>query len=372
MNWKPSPPLLERILNLALQIQHIPAPTFQEAERVRFVSERFKQEVVNDLFTDSTGNVLARRRGGKKGKPVVICAHLDTVFPRDLHKMAVWKDDCIYGPGIGDNALGVAALFGVLWAFDEIPLSYEGDLWLVGTVCEEGLGNLRGMRSVVDRFGGQVRAYIVLEGMALGHIYHRALGARRYRLQVETAGGHSWVNFGNPSAIHHLAKLITALDSIQLPSTARTTLNVGVISGGISVNTIAPQAVAEIDLRSESPACLAQLTQQVLHLVKESNRDGVRVHAELIGYRPAGEIPPTHPLVQFSIESLEQVGIKAVLNMGSTDANIPLSHGYPAVGIGLTYGEKAHTVHEVIYTPPLRHGMLQLINLIDKLDKQAE
>lgn len=367
MNWSPSPHLLERILNLAIQIQRIPAPTFQEAERARFVLEQFQAEAVDSVFTDSVGNVYAQLKGKAKAPPLVICAHLDTVFPKELNQAAVWKEDRIYGAGIGDNALGVAALLGILWAREEAPLPSLGDLWLVATVCEEGLGNLRGMRAVVDRFGEQVSAYIVLEGMALGHIYHRALGVRRYRLTVETAGGHAWVNFGSPSAIHHLARVIVALDSIDLPVAPRTSLNVGVISGGISVNTIAPVATAEIDLRSEEAATLAQLNEQVLKIVQQSRQEGVRVLAEVIGERPAGEISTDHPLVQLAIQSLEQVGVQPILNIGSTDANIPLSFGYPAIGIGLTYGERAHTTKEMIYTTPLRQGITQLMTLIKAL-----
>lgn len=372
MSWNPPPHLLERILNFAIQIQRIAAPTFQEKERARFVLEKFREENVDSVSTDDIGNVYARRKGQKKGKPLILSAHLDTVFPLELHKPAVWKEDRISGPGIGDNALGVAALFGVLWALEEYRTSCTGDLWLVATVGEEGLGDLCGMRAVVDRFGGRVKAYLILEGMALGHVYHRALGVRRYRLKVETAGGHSWVNFGRPSAIHHLAKLIAALDAIALPSSPRTTLNVGVIDGGISVNTIAPLATAELDLRSEDAACLAQLEQQVLQLVRQSRRDAVQVSAERIGERPAGQIPEEHPLVQLAVECLNQVGVRPILNIGSTDANIPLSRGYAAIGIGLTYGEHAHTVNEMIYTPPLRQGMAQLINLIEKLSESSK
>lgn len=367
MNWSPSAHLLERILNFAIQIQRIAAPTFHEEERARFVLERFQDEKVGEVFTDAVGNVYARHPGQRSGFPVVITAHLDTVFQAELNQAAVWKGNRIYGPGIGDNALAVAALFGVLWALEEAPLSLSADLWLVATVGEEGLGNLRGMRSVVDRFGSRVRAYLVLEGMALGQVYHRALGVQRYRLKVETAGGHSWVNFGRPSAIHHLARLIAALDSIPIPASPRTSLNVGVISGGISVNTIASLATAELDLRSEDPTYLAQLSQQILQLVQKSKAEGVKLSAELIGERPAGQLADDHPLVKLAIECLNEAGIKAIPNIGSTDANIPLSLGYPAIGIGLTYGEGAHTVGESIYTPPLRQGMMQLIGLLDKL-----
>jgi acetylornithine deacetylase/succinyl-diaminopimelate desuccinylase-like protein len=223
------------------------------------------------------------------------------------------------------------------------------------------------MRRVVERFGANVTAYIVLEGMALGHIYNRALGVRRYRLRVETKGGHSWVNFGNPSAIHEIARLICDLSAIALPELPRCSLNVGVINGGISVNTIAPLAIAELDLRSENVETLDWLNHQVLDRVESANSMEVRVSAESTGFRPQGELPPEHWLVQLAKQCLKAQGINPQLNIGSTDANIPLNLGYPAICIGLTHGNAAHTAGELIYCDPLRQGMGQLLMLIQKV-----
>jgi acetylornithine deacetylase/succinyl-diaminopimelate desuccinylase-like protein len=255
-------------------------------------------------------------------------------------------------------------LFGILWALKQDGLHLPGDLWLVANVGEEGLGDLIGMRAVVDRFGDQPLAYIVLEGMTYGHVYHRGLGVRRYRITTHTAGGHSWGAFGNPSAIHELAALLTRLVALPLPKEPRTTINVGSISGGISVNSIAPEAHIDLDLRSEGLSQLEHLDAGVHELVREANRPGVQVTIEQVGERPVGEIPSTHPLVSLAVKSLKACGEEPSLNIGSTDANIPLSRGLPAICIGLTNGEGAHTTREFIFTNGLEKGLSHVMEVV--------
>jgi acetylornithine deacetylase/succinyl-diaminopimelate desuccinylase-like protein len=278
----------------------------------------------------------------------------------------------------------VAGLFGLLWAVGEpenpkparslrrraaapeprpAP-ALPGDLWLVANVGEEGLGDLRGMRAVVDRFGKDALAYVILEGMALGQVYHRGLGVRRYRVTARTSGGHSWVDFGRPSAIHELSALVMRLAALPLPAQPRTSFNVGIISGGTSVNTIAAEAHLELDLRSEGSQTLAWLVGQVEGLVAAARRKDVQLVAEVIGQRPVGQISQDHPLVRLAMRSLERLGIQPCLNVGSTDANEPLSRGYPAVCLGLTSGQGAHTIGEYIHTPPLALGLVQLLHLV--------
>lgn len=356
-----------RILELAVAVQQIPAPTFSEVQRAGFVRDRFNDELLDDVSMDSVGNVYARLAGCSPTlKPLVVSAHLDTVFPSDTNLRVSLSPGRITGPGIGDNSLGVAGLFGLVWLLRERQVRLPGDLWLAANVCEEGLGDLRGMRAVVDRFGGQVQAYLVLEGMAYGFIYHRALGVERYRISVQTAGGHSWKDYGQPSAVHELAALVTRLTALPLPGSPRTTLNVGRISGGTSVNVLAADASLELDLRSEDTASLAYLVDQVRALVQSANRPGVQVTARRIGRRPAGELPASHPLVRLAEDCLRQQGSNPVLTIGSTDANIPLGRGYPAVCLGLTSGDGAHTVHEFIHTTPLENGMEQLLQFVSR------
>ncbi len=357
---------IERVVERAISVQQVPAPTFAESARAALVRRMFGQEGLADVQLDDAGNVLARLPGQGNARPLVVSAHLDTVFPAGTD-LTMRRDNVkVYAPGIGDNSLGVAALFALAWEFKAKPAALPGDVWLVANVCEEGLGDLRGMNAVVERFGGAVTAYLVLEGMSLGRVYHRGLGVRRYRITVHTPGGHSWVDFGRPSAIHQLADVVVRLNSLPLPDVPRTSLNVGVISGGTSVNTIAAQASLELDTRSEGKQALAALAGQVEQLVVQANQpDGVQVICEVIGERPVGEIPADHPLVKLAVACLQAQGISARLNIGSTDANAPLSHGYPAVTIGLTCGAGAHTVGEFIEIQPLLHGLQQLFDLVE-------
>jgi len=382
--------LVERVLEMAIAIQQIPAPTFKEGRRGAFVYERFQAEGLSDVSMDALGNVVGRLPGSGNAKPLVVSAHLDTVFPEgtplDLHREA----DQIYGPGIGDNALGVAGLLGLFWAIphktfqrprqdlSELktkPLQglpsqispFPGDLWLVADVGEEGLGNLRGMSAIVDRFARQAQAFIVLEGMALGQVYHRGLSVKRYQIIARTAGGHAWVEYGSPSAIHELAALITRLCALPLPAQPRASMNVGVISGGTTVNTIASQAECLLDLRSEDQETLFRLASQVEALAKSCSRPGVQFEYQVVGERPAGALLAAHPLVRLAAHSLGAQGIQPALNIGSTDANLPLSRGLPAVCIGLTTGSGAHTSGEYINVQPLRLGLAQLLDLVESI-----
>ena len=359
--------LVNRVVERAIQIQQIPAPTFQEQERAELVRDLFTAEGLNDICIDDVGNVFARLSGAGTAKPLIVSAHLDTVFPMETNLRLARGSDLVHGPGLGDNSLGVAALFGLLWALRERQIPLRGDVWFVANVCEEGLGDLRGMKAVVDRFENNVHAYLVLEGLALGHVYHRAVGVKRYRITARTSGGHSWSDYGQPSAVHELAKLVVELASFSLPTYPRTTMNVGKISGGTSVNVIASEASLDLDLRSEGQEALASLVSAVERLIQKANKTGVSMEWQVIGQRPAGEISASHPLVLLARDCLREQGLDAGLISGSTDANIPLSKGYPAIVLGITMGGSAHTVHEFFNIAPIAQGMEQLVRFVSRV-----
>lgn len=377
--------LAERVVDLAIQIQQIPAPTFEEEKRAEFVRGLFEREGLSDVSVDEVGNVfgkfqvssadLSQSKGSKfQVKPLIVSAHLDTVFPFETDLSVRREAEKVFAPGIGDNSLGVAALFGLMWGLREgrPPLSLgegrgEGEIWFVANVGEEGLGDLRGMKAVVDRFGADATGYLVLEGMALGSVYHRATGVKRYRITAKTAGGHSWSDYGKPSAIHELSKLVAELTSMQLPASPRTTMNVGKISGGTSINVIASEAWMELDLRSEGPESLAELVSKVEKKIERASQAGVAFEAEVIGARPAGEISASHPLIQLAQECIREQGLEPALAIGSTDANIPLSRGYPALVLGVTTGGGAHTTNEFINIKPIEKGLEQLISFVKSI-----
>lgn len=363
--------ILARLIDMAIQVQQIPAPTFQEGERAKFVRGAFLAEGLGEVEIDPAGNVLAclgKGNGSRKHQTyIIVSAHLDTVFPADTELTLHREGDKIYGAGIGDNSIAVAGLLGLVWLLRDRNITLPCNLVLAANTCEEGLGDLRGMKAIVDRYGEDARAYIVLEGMGLGSIYHRGLGVRRFRITVQTEGGHSWLDYGRPSAIHELSRLSAHLTRLTVPNQPRTTLNIGTIGGGTSVNTIAAEAHLELDLRSENAQALALLVNEVEKACKVAEKEGVSVKLECIGNRPSGGIPPDHPLVSLAAGNLRKQGIEPRLAIGSTDANIPLSRNLPAVTLGLTTGGRAHTVHEFINTSPLEKGMEALLGVVTSL-----
>jgi acetylornithine deacetylase/succinyl-diaminopimelate desuccinylase-like protein len=360
----------KRLIEMAIAIQQVPAPTFLEEKRAEFVRSRLAEEGLRDISVDNVHNVYARLPGRDASLPaLVVSAHLDTVFPAETELRLTRDAERIHGPGIGDNSFGVAALFGLLWSLRERGLQLPGDVWLVGNAGEEGLGDLRGMKAVVERFQDRPRAYLVLEGMAFGHIYHRAIAVHRYRISVTTAGGHAWSDYGQPSAVHELTALASQIAVFELPIHPRTTLNVGRIEGGTGVNVLASHASLDLDMRSEDPAVLAELVARVDALIAGANRSGVKVETESIGQRPGGQIPATHPLVLAAVESFRELGVDPHLIGGSTDANVPLSKGHPSVVMGVTSGGGAHTLKEFVNIEPIETGMEAIVRMVEKIFK---
>ncbi len=354
--------VLERWLQRTREIQAIPAPTFDENLRAEYLAQAFRS--LDSLFPeiDEVGNLYLRIPGGL-GDPVIVSAHLDHVFPAGTVLTTTARNGRLYGPGVGDNAVALAAL--VELAEDLSAMDLPSDVWLVANVGEEGLGNLRGMREIVTRFGDSPGAYIAVEGMALGHIYHRALPVRRLRVEVHTRGGHSWIHAGRTSAVHLLIDLGAKLQALPLPASPRTTLNIGSFSGGTSVNTIADHAYLDLDLRSEDPASLAALGESIAALVRQQKVADTEIEVQEIGARPGGELPADHPLVQAACAAFKH-GDAAPLRFdaASTDASLPISLGLPAICVGLTRGGEAHSMDEFIELDPMGGGYRSLLALV--------
>jgi acetylornithine deacetylase/succinyl-diaminopimelate desuccinylase-like protein len=351
------------IVETAIAIQQIPAPTFDEARRGREVAERMRALGLADIQIDTVGNVYGRRAGHAGGPGLLIAAHLDTVFPAGTD-LAVRRDGKrIYGPGLGDNSMGVAALLHLAQALGQANVAHAGDIWFVANVGEEGLGDLRGMRAAVDRLADQIVSAIALEGCEPGRIIHAGLGVRRYQISAAAAGGHSWSDFGSPSAIHGLVRLAALLTQLDVPNEPRSSFNIGVIEGGSSVNTIAERASLLLDLRSVAPAGLNRLIEQVEQIVADvrATEADVTFTAEIVGDRPAGSIPRDHALAQLAEAAYLAENLGAVFEIASTDANIPLSRAIPAVCVGVCDGGNAHRLDEYIEPARLPSGMRALL-----------
>lgn len=349
---------------LTARVAQIPAPTGAEAERAAFVAQEMHAIGLADVRTDSVGNVIGRRPGRGGSPAVMIAAHTDTVFPAETDLTVHRTAERIAGPGVGDNSLGVAAMLTAARLLTMLGLTTAGDLLFVADVGEEGLGDLRGMREAVRNYRDNLGAVVAVEGHNLGRVTHRAVGSRRYRITVHGPGGHSWGNYGRPNAIHILAKLITELVALPIPSTPKTSLSVGTIEGGVSVNTIAPTASTLVDLRSISQANLERLAAQVERAVRAVRIPDVQVTADVLGDRPAGDLPADAPIVQSCMETLRALGIPPTLDASSTDANVPIGLGIPAVCIGIAEGGNAHRLEEFIRISTIPTGLQQLLLLI--------
>jgi acetylornithine deacetylase/succinyl-diaminopimelate desuccinylase-like protein len=355
MNWD-----IDQIAELCLSIQRVPAPSFAEHERAEFVAEHLRRAGL-EVELDDAPNVYARVAGAGDGPGLMVSAHLDTVFPAETDLSSRREGQCLYGPGIGDNSLGVAGLVTLAAKLMSKAEPPAGDVWFVANAGEEGLGDLRGMRRALDRL--RVRGCIVLEGTTGNPwpLTHRGLGVRRYKIEARARGGHSWGAFGEPSAIHALVRVASLITRWQVPQSPRTTYNIGVIQGGTSVNTIAEHASMLLDLRSENGGELAKLITRTEELVRAADAiSDAQITASIVGDRPTGEIPTDHPLLQAATRILVELGVRSddvKYNIGSTDANIPLSRGLPAVTLYLTEGHDVHRLSEWLSLEQLPLGL---------------
>lgn len=349
------------VLALAEEIAAIPAPTGQEHLRSVFVRERMRTLPYTEITCDDLGNVVGRVKGTASTPSLLIAAHLDTVFPMGTQLEISHDAKRSYGPGIGDNCLGIASALLLPSMLEAAGVQPDVDLLVTGNVGEEGLGNLRGMIAVMDAHP-DIGGVIAIEGHNLGRVTHVAVGSVRYRVNVEGPGGHSWGDFGLPNAIHAAAAIIENLDSIPLPGNPKTTLNVGMIEGGISVNTIPPTCTFLLDLRSVDAGELTRLNTKVQKILDRPRKD-IQVTAEVLGVRPAGQVAPNARIIRIASAILESMGISPTGDASSTDANIPISRGIPAVCIGLTYGGNVHKEDEYIEREPVARGVYQLLGL---------
>jgi tripeptide aminopeptidase len=351
------------VLELTALISAVPSPTGEETAKSLLVERLFATAGLTterDAIGDVVGVIPGRPPSRAGSSRLVVAAHIDTVFPIGTPLEVRRSAERLSGPGVGDNSVAVAAaikLADLLRIAGEVPAV---DVLLTGNVGEEGLGNLRGLREVLAA-RSDIGAVVALEGHNLGRVTHVAVGSRRFRITVKGPGGHSWGDFGRPNAIHGLSKLVAELDAIPLPRSPKTTLNVGMISGGVSVNTIAPEASCLLDLRSIDESALRRLSDRVTRLVDRSNRgDAVIYKAESIGERPAGVVAADSPIVQIAASTLTALGLEPSFDASSTDANVPIAAGIPAVCIGLTTGGNVHRTDEFIDLEPVSKGVSQL------------
>ena len=344
---------------LAQQVElcQVAAPPFKEAARAAEFKRRLEQLELRNARIDSVGNVIAERPGTQGSPRVMLSAHLDTVFPDSIEVTVRREGTRFEGPGIGDDCRGLAVLLAVARTLQESEVRTLGPIIFVGTVGEEGAGNLRGVRHLVDRqSAGRIDNFISVDGTGLSAV-HRAVGSHRYRVSIRGPGGHSFGDFGIPNPLHALGRAIAGIAQLTVPVSPRTTFSVGIIEGGTSVNAIAMAGSMDIDLRSEGQAALDTLDARMRHAVaaavdaEHARWPGTtaRLTAELrdIGKRPAATQPDTSAIIRATVAAARALGFVPALTASSTDANYPMSTGIPSVTIdGGGTGGGAHSLGE--------------------------
>jgi acetylornithine deacetylase/succinyl-diaminopimelate desuccinylase-like protein len=359
------------ITDQQIRITEIPAPEFNEAQRAQFLKQVFEANGMQTRI-DETGNVIAERPGSDPKGVVLLAAHLDTVFPAGTDVSVKRSGERLQAPGISDNGAGLAALAAMARALSESDLRTTKTIVLAGDVGEEGEGNLRGMRALVEHYGSRLGAVIAVDGPSSEHITTQGIASRRIEVTITGPGGHSWSDFGVPNPITALSRGIVRFSSIRLPENPRTSFNFGVIEGGQSVNSIPAMAVAKVDLRSEDEKQLTRMENALRDAMQagvkdeaygsRSAKDSIHVTFRSLGTRPAGTLPDNSPLLQTIRDVDRFLGNRSRLERSSTDANIPLSMGIPAVAIGAGgVGGGSHTLGEWYDSSDRELGLKRLL-----------
>ncbi len=349
-------PNLSSINELQARLAEIPAPPFEEEKRAAAIEPVLTAAGLT-VHRDKIGNVIGELRGSEK-EIVILSAHLDTVFPAGTELKVRHEGARMSGPGISDNGTGLAALVAVARAMQAAKIKPRRTILFAANVGEEGEGNLRGMRALIDAYRANIKAAIVLDGSSTDHVTTKALASRRLEVTITGPGGHSWSDFGMVNPINALVRGSVRFISTKIPASPRTTFNLGQIEGGTSVNSIPHQSRLKVDIRSESEDELARLESALRDCIgagvrdeMESARDRSKGKLEwkvdLLGSRPGGELAANSPLLAALRAADEVVGNSSRLERSSTDANIPLSLGIDAIAIGAGgNGGGAHSLQE--------------------------
>lgn len=356
-------------VDLLRTLAQIPAPSGKEDQRAAFVATWLRDAGVARVEVDSQKNVLCWVSESPGADVEVFSAHTDVVFD-DLTPLPLREENGrMYAPGVGDDTANLTGLLmGTRWLLAHPEATHGRSILVVANSCEEGLGNLRGTRALYDRYGDRIASHVVFD-TTLGNVVCEAVGSVRWRVSCDGPGGHSFKAFGTPNAIVELSRLICALDDMELPTEAVTTRNVGTIEGGTTVNSIAAHAQMLFELRSTSDACLTSARRAFERTVRAHQGAGVHFTTEVVGERPASALsssPALDSLTQRACAATRAATGLAEVNVApsSTDANIPLSRGIPAVCLGAVRGKGAHTRDEWIQTASLEDGLVAILCML--------
>jgi len=366
-----------------IAVTEIPAPPFQEGRRAAWMRDRFEAAGLSEVGLDPVGNVIGVRTGSRPGaSPILLSAHLDTVFPHGTSVEVHRDQDRLQAPGISDDGRGLAALLAILRVLQETGTPTAHPLHFVATVGEEGLGDLRGVRQLCTQGGGRdALSFISLDGAGIGRVVTAGVGSRRYRMHLHGPGGHSWVDWGRPNPIAVVASALSRIPSASSLPPA-TTWSAGRIGGGTSVNAIPEESWVEVEVRAERAEDLDHLDAELLAAFDDALREAnggqpddqaATLRVERIGDRPAGSTPADHPLVRAAVAATRALNLPIELATSSTDANLPMSLGIPAITLGAG-GEAggAHTLGEWYRNTRGPEGIYRALATVLLLDRWTD
>jgi di/tripeptidase len=355
----------DRFVRELISLTEIPAPPFKEQARAAAFLQMLRASGLADVDTDGEGNVMGVRRGSASAlratadRPMLtVLAHLDTVFPEGTDVRVKREGTTLHAPGVGDDTRGLALMLTVIRAMDAAHLQTANDILFVGNVGEEGEGDLRGAKYLLlkGKYKDRIKSFISIDGGDQGNITTGALGSKRYRVTFKGPGGHSYGAFGIVNPAFAMGAAIAKFSQLKVPASPKTTFNVGVVRGGTSVNSIPTDTSMDVDMRSESPDALNKLVAEFQNVVRDavaeenkarSTKEGkIEAEVRLIGDRPSGETPLSSPLVQSADTVLKAFGVKPQHGISSTDSNVPISLGIPAITIGRGPSARTHALDE--------------------------
>ncbi len=349
----------DRFVKELIALTEIPAPPFKEERRARAYLGMLQQHGLSEVERDEEGNVMGIRRGTGGGPMLAVLAHLDTVFPEGTDVKVRREGSRLLAPGVGDDTRGLALMLSVIRAMNAAKIETRSDILFVGNVGEDGEGDLRGVKYLLrkGKYKDRIRQFLAIDGGEQGTITRGGVGSKRYRVVFKGPGGHSYSAFGLVNPAYAMAAAMARFSDVQVPASPKTTFNVGVVTGGTSVNSIPSEVSMDVDIRSESCAELAKVDATFVSIVKSAVDDENRARSvregrieatpKVIGERPCGETSMDAPIVKAAAAVVQAFGLTPSYSISSTDSNIPMSMGIPALTIGRGGpGDRAHSPDE--------------------------
>jgi acetylornithine deacetylase/succinyl-diaminopimelate desuccinylase-like protein len=362
--------LRDTLLTNIVMLGEIPAPTFHEQQRRRFLVNRFNQYQMLNCSTDEAGNGLGIIPGEGGDRNILVVAHLDTVFDESIDHTISIETKRIHGPAVGDNSLGVATLATLPAMLEELNLKFNANLILMGSARSLGHGNIEGVRFFLDNTDLPINAGVCVEGVKLGRLSHTSIGMARCEITYRLPEEYDWTRFGAVGSIVTINELINRILEIPIPRRPKTTIVLGSISGGRSFNTIATDAVLRFEIRSESNEMVQELRQRIEDIAAEvSSHNGSEVEIQILAQRKPGGISFSHPLASNARAIMKSLGINPRVSPSTSELSAFIDHGIPALTLGLTNGENLNKPDENIEIEPIYNGLAQLLGVLIAIDR---